>query len=59
MDIRRDELESAVPVFDNGTAVFGTGFVIKDLEVNAVAFGLEALTSKSSITKPFLNTAAP
>ena len=42
MDIRRDELESAVPVFNNGVAIFGTGFVVKDLEVNAVAFGLEA-----------------
>ena len=37
-----DELEGAVPVFNNGVAVFGTGFIIKDLEVNAVAFGLEA-----------------
>ena len=37
-----DELEGAVPVFNNGVAVFGTGFVIEDLEVNAVAFEVEA-----------------
>ena len=42
VDIWRDKLKGAVPVFDNGTAVFGTGFVIEDLEVNTVAFGLEA-----------------
>ena len=42
VDIRRGELEGAVPVFKNGAAVFGIGFVIEDLEVNAVAFGLEA-----------------
>ena len=42
VDIRMDELEGAVPVFNDSTAVFSTGFVVKDLEVNAVAFGLEA-----------------
>ena len=42
VDIRRDELEGAVPVFNDGAAVFGTDFVIKDLEVNAVSFVLEA-----------------
>ena len=42
VDIWRDEPEDAVTVFNNGTAVFGTGFVVEDLEVNAVAFGLEA-----------------
>ena len=42
VDIRRDELEGAVPVFNDGTEVFGTSFVIEELEVNAVAFGLEA-----------------
>ena len=42
VDIQRDELEGAVPVFNNGTAVFGTGFVVEDLEVNDVVFGLEA-----------------
>ena len=42
VDIRRDELEGAVPVFNNGAAIFGTGFVVEDLEVNNVAFGLEA-----------------
>ena len=42
VDIRRNELEGAVPFFNDGAAVFGTGFVIEDLEVNTVAFGLEA-----------------
>ena len=42
VDIWRDKLEGAVPVFNNGAAVFGTGFVIEDLEVNTVSFGLEA-----------------
>ena len=40
VDIRRDELEGAVPVFNDGAAVFRSGFVIEDLEVNAVSFGL-------------------
>ena len=42
VEIRRDKLEVAVPVFNDGAAEFGTGFVIEDLEVNAVAFGLKA-----------------
>ena len=42
VDIQRDKLEGAVPVFNYSTAGFGTGFVVEDLEVNAVAFGLEA-----------------
>ena len=42
MDIRRENLEGAVPVFNDGAAVFDTGFVIEDLEVYSVAFGLEA-----------------
>ena len=40
VEIRRDKLEGAVPVFNDGAAVFRTGFVIEDLEVNAVSFGL-------------------
>ena len=43
VDISRDKLEVAVPVFDGGAAVFETGFVIEDLEVNAISFGLEAI----------------
>ena len=43
VDIRRHKLEVAVLVFNDGAAVFGTGFVIEDLEVNAVSFGLEAI----------------
>ena len=31
VDICRDELEVAVPVFNDGAAVFGTGFVVEDL----------------------------
>ena len=42
VDIRRDNLEGAVPVFNDGVAVFGTGFVIEDLEVHAVSIGFEA-----------------
>ena len=41
VDIWRDEPEDAVTVFNNGTAVFGNGFVVEDLEVSAAAFGLE------------------
>ena len=41
VDIRRDKLEGAGPVLNDGTAVFGTGLIIEDLEVNDVAFGLE------------------
>ena len=43
VDIRRDELEGAVPFINDGAAVFETGFVVKDLEVHAVSFGLEAI----------------
>ena len=43
VDIQRDELEGAVPVFNDGAAVIGTGFVVKDLEVHVVSFGLEAI----------------
>ena len=42
VDIRRDDLEGAVLVFNNGVEVFGTSFVIEDLEVHTVSFGLEA-----------------
>ena len=41
VDIRRDNLEGAVTVFNNDAEVLGTGFIIEDLEVNAVDFGLE------------------
>ena len=43
VDIRRDELEGTVPVFNDGADIFGTGFVVEDLEVHAVSFSLEAI----------------
>ena len=39
VDIRRDKLEGAVQVFNDGVTVFCTGFVIEDLEVNTVSVG--------------------
>ena len=41
MDIRRDKLESAVPIFNDGVTIIGAGLVVEDLEINSVAFGLE------------------
>ena len=43
VDIRRYNLEGAVPVIDDGAALFGTRFVVEDLEVHAVSFGFEAI----------------
>ena len=43
VDTRRDKLEIAVTFINNGVAVFGTGFVVEDLEVHTVSFGLEAI----------------
>ena len=42
MNIRQDKLESAVPIFTDGATILGAGLVVEDLEINAVAFGLEA-----------------
>ena len=42
VEIRRDKLKGAVPVINDGAAVFGTRFGINDLEVHVVSFGLEA-----------------
>ena len=42
VEIRRDKLEVVFHVFKDGAAVFGTGFIIEDLVVNNVSFGLEA-----------------
>ena len=42
MDIRQDKLESAVPIFNDGVTIIGTSLVVGDLEINSVAFGLEA-----------------
>ena len=41
MNIRRDKLENAVPIFKDGTTTLVTGLVFMDLEVDAVAFVLE------------------
>ena len=43
VEIRRDELEDAVPVFNYGAAVFGTSFVVEDLKIHNVSFGLETI----------------
>ena len=43
VDVRRDKLEGAVPVIIGGAALFGTGFVVEDLEVHTVSFGLDAI----------------
>ena len=43
VDTRRDDLEGEVPVFNDGVAVFSTVFVVEDLEVHTVSFGLEAI----------------
>ena len=43
VDIRRDEMEGAVSVINDGAAVFGTVLVVEYLEVHAVSFGLEAI----------------
>ena len=42
MDIRWENLESAVPIFNYGATIIITGLVVGDLEIDAVAFGLEA-----------------
>ena len=41
MDIRPDNLESAVPIFNDGATIIDTGLIVKDLDIDAVAFGLE------------------
>ena len=43
MDVRRDNMEIAVPIFNDGATIINAGLVVKDLEINAVAFGLEAI----------------
>ena len=35
-------MESEVPIFNNGATILGAGLVVEDLDINAVAFGLEA-----------------
>ena len=42
MEIWWDKLEIAVPLVNNGAAIIGAIFIVKDLEINAVALGFEA-----------------
>ena len=42
MEIRWDKQESAVSIFNNGATILKAGLIVKDLEINAVTFGLEA-----------------
>ena len=42
MDIWRDKLEISVPLINDGAAILGASFIVKDLEINAVAIGFEA-----------------
>ena len=42
MNIWRDKLEIAVPLINNGAAILSARFIVKDLEINAVALGFEA-----------------
>ena len=42
MDIGWDKLDSAVPIFNDGETILGTGLTFKDIEINAVDFGMEA-----------------
>ena len=42
MNIWRDKLEIAVPFINNGAAILSARFIVKDLEINAVALGFEA-----------------
>ena len=42
MYIRRYKLESAFPIFNDGATILGSGLVVEDLEINAVAFGIKA-----------------
>ena len=41
MGIRRDKLESAVPLVNDGLTIPGAGLIVEDLEINAVAIGFE------------------
>ena len=43
VDVRRDELELALPFFLNDALVLGAGLVVENLKVDAMATGLEAL----------------
>ena len=42
MEICRDKLEISVPFINNGAAIIGASFIVKDLDINAVALVFEA-----------------
>ena len=42
MEIRWDNMESAVSIFNNGVTILGAGLVVEYLYINDVAFGHEA-----------------
>ena len=42
IDIWQDKLEIAVPIINDSTVILGASFIVKDLEINAVALGSEA-----------------
>ena len=42
MDIRRDKLESAVPLVNYGATIFVAGLIVEDFDINHVAFIFEA-----------------
>ena len=42
MDIRQENLKIAVLIFNYGAKIIGNGLIVKDLEINVVAFGIEA-----------------
>ena len=41
-EIWRDKLEISVPLINDGAAILGTKFIVKDLDINARALGFEA-----------------
>ena len=42
MDICQDKLEGTVALVKDGATILDSSFIVKDLEINTVAFGFEA-----------------
>ena len=42
MGIGWDNLESAFPIFNDGETILGASLTFKELEINAVDFGIES-----------------
>ena len=42
MDIRQENLESAVPLVNDGATILGAGLIVEDLAIEAVDFGFDA-----------------